>query len=211
MLLTVHNQCIDTAEAVRAKTGLSAESIWNHVSDINTSSFYVLMRRSLTVQFCHCDFKVYWNIPIEDFILESYRKNRYSPQARYTWTVGGGQASSALVKAEDKDVENGNSAKRESKLVQPATKFESLSQRKFSVSHMIVDGNRINMALENFIYRLEIDESLSQSFDDDLNSVLLEIEGLPDRQPPEKGDLRRNTLYSDLWLTCVLRLKSGLD
>ena len=24
-------QCIDTAEAVRAKTGLSAESIWNHV------------------------------------------------------------------------------------------------------------------------------------------------------------------------------------
>ena len=44
-------QCIDTAEAVRAKTGLSAESIWNHVSDINTSSFYVLMRRSLTVQF----------------------------------------------------------------------------------------------------------------------------------------------------------------
>ena len=73
---------------------------------------------------------MYWNIPIEDFILESYRKNRYSPQARYTWTVGGGQASSALVKAEDKDVENGNSAKMESKLVQPATKFESLSQRK---------------------------------------------------------------------------------
>ena len=145
-------QCIDTAEKVRAKTGLSSESIWNHV---------------------------YWSVPVDEGVLEEYRKNRHNPQARYWWTAGDENSSNGLAftddedDGEDDDVEDSSvSENRKFKLsrgVSPITKFQSISSRKFSVSSIVnVDGDRVMSSLSRFISSLEQDVGLRDRIEVDL-------------------------------------------